>query len=108
MTREEFMAKLVVLYGTPKNKADFDRYYATTHIPIARKIPGLRKYTISKGPVATPAGPSSTHLVATLEFDSLDALKSALGSPEGQAAAGDLGNFADGGVDLLMFDSEEV
>lgn len=102
------MAKLIALYKTPKDKTAFDRYYHATHIPLAKKIPGLRKYDISKGGVNTPAGPSDFHLVATLQFDSVAAIQSALGSPEGQATAGDLGNFADGGVDLLVFDTVEV
>jgi uncharacterized protein (TIGR02118 family) len=68
----------------------------------------LKKYQISSGIVATPAGPSNIHLVATLVFDSLDSLKAALGSSEGQATAADVGNFADGGADLYMFDTTEV
>lgn len=102
------MAKLLVLYKTPTDTAAFDRYYAETHIPLAKKIPGLRHYEISRGPVATPAGPSGVHLVATLSFDSVAALQAGLGSPEGQAAAGDLGNFASGGVDLLVYESAEA
>ena len=102
------MAKLVVLYKTPKNAEAFDRHYASTHVPLAKKIPGLKKYDISQGAVASPAGPSGIHLVATLYFDSMDALKAALSSPEGAAAAGDLPNFADGGADLYMFDTKDV
>ena len=34
------MAKVVVLYKTPADKAAFDKYYNETHIPIAKKIPG--------------------------------------------------------------------
>jgi uncharacterized protein (TIGR02118 family) len=102
------MAKLIALYKTPKDRDAFDRYYHATHIPLAKKIPGLRKYDISKGGVNTPAGPSDFHLVAVLEFGSIGDLQAGLGSPEGQAAAGDLGNFADGGVDLLVFDTAEV
>ena len=102
------MAKLVVLYKTPKDTAHFDAHYASTHIPLAKKIPGMRRYEVSQGPVATPAGDSGIHLVAMLSFDSLAALQSALGSPEGKAAAGDLANFASGGADLLMFETKEV
>ena len=50
----------------------------------------------------------STGFVATLYFDSLDAIKVALASPHGQAAAGDLANFADGGAELYLFDAKEV
>ncbi|HEY5817795.1 MAG TPA: EthD family reductase [Mesorhizobium sp.] len=102
------MAKLVVLYKTPKDKAAFDAYYKATHIPLAYKIPGLKKYEISDGAVSTPAGPADVYLTAILTFDSLAAIQSALGSAEGQAAAGDLANFASGGADLYMFDSKDA
>ncbi len=102
------MAKLVVLYKTPTDTAAFDAYYEATHVPLAKQIPGLRRYEISDGAVATPAGPSDVHLVAILAFDSLAALQAGLASPEGQAAAGDLANFATGGVDLYMCDSRDA
>lgn len=35
-------------------------------------------------------------------------IQAGLESPEGQAAAADLGNFAQAGVDLLFFDTKEV
>ena len=102
------MAKVVVLYKKPKNTDTFDKYYASTHIPLAKKLPGLKKYDISTGEIGTPAGPAGIYLVATLYFDSMDAIKAALTSPEGKAAAGDLANFADGGADLYFFDTKEV
>jgi len=46
--------------------------------------------------------------VAKLHFDSLDAINVALASPRGQAAAGDLANFADGGAELYFFDTKDV
>ena len=102
------MAKVVVLYKKPKDADAFDKYYASTHIPLAKKIPGLKKYDISKGDIATPAGASGLHLVATLYFDSMDSLRAGLGSAEGKAAAGDLANFADGGADLYFFDTKDA
>lgn len=102
------MAKLVVLYKKAQDPAAFDAHYASTHAPLAKKIPGLRKYEISTGQVTTPQGSSDYQLVATLSFDSLDALQKGLASPEGQAAAADLANFAQAGVELLMFESKEV
>jgi uncharacterized protein (TIGR02118 family) len=108
MFEENPMAKVVVLYKTPKSADAFDQYYYATHVPLAKKIPGLRKYDVSKGGVTSPAGASGVHLVAELYFDSLDAIKAAFGSRDGQAAAGDLANFADGGADLYFFDTKEV
>jgi uncharacterized protein (TIGR02118 family) len=102
------MAQLLVMYRTPKDPAAFDRYYFETHIPIARKIPGIRKYEVSQGPVVTPAGPSPVHLIATLHFDNLAAIQLAFASDAGKAAAADVQNFATGGVDMLLFDNREI
>jgi uncharacterized protein (TIGR02118 family) len=102
------MAQLVVMYKTPKDAAAFDKHYFDRHVPLAKKIPGLRKYEVSQGSVATPAGPSGYHLVALLHFDNLAALQAALSSAEAQAAVADVPNFATGGADLLMFDTRPV
>jgi uncharacterized protein (TIGR02118 family) len=102
------MARLLVLYKQPADPAAFDRYYTETHIPLARKIPGLRWYVVSSGGVGLIAGGETTHLVAELEFDSMADLQSAMGSAEGQAAAADVANFADGGVTILAFDTKSV
>ena len=102
------MAEIVVMYKTPKDPAAFDKYYAETHIPLAKKLPGLRKYQVSKGTVATPAGPSGVYLVAILTFDSMAAIQSAFASAEGKAAAADLPKFATGGADLMFFDTKDA
>ena len=101
-------AQLVVMYKTPKDAAAFDKHYFEKHIPIAKKIAGLRKYEVNQGLIATPAGPSGFHLVAILHFDNLAAIQAAFGSPEGQAAAADVQTFATGGVDMYMFDTKTV
>ncbi len=102
------MADLVVLYKTPKDPAAFDTYYAETHIPFAKKLPGLRKYTVSRGPVATPSGPSNLHLIATLSFDDMAAIGAAFASPKGKATAADVPNFASGGVEMHFSETAEV
>jgi uncharacterized protein (TIGR02118 family) len=102
------MAKLIALYKKPADVAAFDRHYTSTHIPTAKKIPGLRRYEISTGTVDTPGGESSFHLAAILTFDSKQALVDALGTPEGKATVDDLGKFAQAGVDILIFDSKDV
>jgi uncharacterized protein (TIGR02118 family) len=99
------MARIVALYNTPKDPAAFDEYYETTHVDLAQKMPGLRSIELSKGPVVTAVGDSSYHRVGTLRFDSWDGLQKALASPEGQATAADVMNFATGGVTLLFFDT---
>ncbi|MGZ9100335.1 MAG: EthD family reductase [Brevundimonas sp.] len=102
------MARLVVTYRTPTDPAAFDRHYFERHVPMAKLIPGLRRYEVSQGPVATPAGPSDIHLVATLHFDDMAAIRSAFASPEGQAAAADVQGFATGGAEMTFFETRDV
>jgi uncharacterized protein (TIGR02118 family) len=102
------MAKLVVMYRTPKDAGAFDKHYSEVHTPLAKKIPGLEKLVLSRGPIMTPAGPSPFHLIATLHFPDMGALQKALSTTEGQAAAADVGTFATGGADLLMFDTHDA
>jgi uncharacterized protein (TIGR02118 family) len=102
------MAKVVALYKKPADAAAFNAYYFSKHVPIAKKISGLRHYEVSAGPVSTPQGDSIYHLAAILSFDSMAAIQQALSSPEGQAVAGDLANFAQAGVELLIFEAKDV
>jgi uncharacterized protein (TIGR02118 family) len=101
------MAQILVLYNSPADPAAFDKYYHETHIPIARRIPGLRSCVISAAPPRALVG-TQIHQVAYLTFDSMADLNAALASPEGKAAAGDLANFAQAGVTLLALETSIV
>ena len=101
------MARILVLYNPPADAAPFDRYYRETHIPIAKRIPGLRSYHVSAAPPRVMAG-SPVQLVAELTFDSMADVDAAFASPEGAATAADLANFAQAGVTLLVFETEAV
>ena len=101
-------AKLIALYKRPLDTAHFDKYYFESHLPVAKTVPGLRRYTVNAGPIASPQGPAAYHLVAELHFDSLGDVAKALASPEGQRTGADLANFASGGVELLVMETREV
>src|SRR5262249_51219567 len=104
------MARMVVIYRTPKDVEAFNRHYFDVHIPLAKKLPGLRKYEVSTGPVPVPAGPSDVYLVGTLYFDDSATIQKAFGSPEGRACAADRQIYApdDTGVQIFVFDDREV
>jgi uncharacterized protein (TIGR02118 family) len=104
------MAHMVVIYRTPKSVEAFDRHYFETHIPLAKKLPGLRRYEISDGAILTPVGNPDVYRIGTVYFDDLAAIKRAFASPEGQAAAADRKRYApdDSGVQMFLFDSREV
>jgi uncharacterized protein (TIGR02118 family) len=96
------MVKLVVAYGTPDDPAAFDDYYAKTHVPLVEKIPDMRRFEAGKV-LGTPDGSAAPYyFMAELWFDSTEALQAAMGSAEGQAAGGDVPNFATGGATLMI------
>lgn len=101
-------AQVLVLYNAPADPAAFEQYYHGTHAPLAKRLPGLRSYTINKGVLASAAGDSPYYLVAVLSFDSMGAIQAALGSPEGQAAVADVPKFATGGVTILMYETQNL
>lgn len=102
------MAKLIALYRHPNDPEAFTSYYYAKHIPLAKTIPGLRRYEVNSGPVLAPDGTSPYFLVATLTFDSIADVQAAVASPEGVATAADLANFAQAGVELMVFDAKDV
>ena len=104
------MARMVVIYRTPQNIEAFDRHYFEIHVPLAKRLPGLRTYEVSDGPIATPVGPSDVHRIGTLHFDNLAAIERAFASVEGRAAGADRRLFApdDSGLQMFLFDSRVV
>jgi uncharacterized protein (TIGR02118 family) len=100
------MVRIFAIYNQPADPAAFDSYYFQTHVPLAKTVPGLRSMKLSADRPRALAG-SAPYLIAELTFDSLEAVDAALASPEGQATAGDLANFAMAGVTLLIDETKE-
>lgn len=102
-------AKVLVQYNRPADPAAFDTYYAETHTPIAKKIPGLRSFLVSTGPIAAPDGsPAPYHQIAELIFDSMADLQAGMSSPEGRDTARDLRNFAGAGASMTIYETREA
>jgi uncharacterized protein (TIGR02118 family) len=102
------MIRLMVLYGRPDDTEAFDRHYRDVHIPLAKKMSGLRRYTVSQG-VNVVFGEDPAYLIAELDFDDAAAMQEAMGSGEGKAAGADMvANLASGGVRNLIFEVDEV
>ena len=95
--------RLVVSYGEPADPAAFDTHYRDTHAPLAKKMPGLVRYTYGHARSLDPSQPAP-YLVAELDFDSEQAMGEAFRSPEGQAASADVATFASGGASMTSFD----
>ena len=103
------MYRLTVLYGRPTDPEAFDRYYREVHLPIAARMKGLTRWTLtwvtaSSGDMELPA----VHLIADLYAPDKAAMDAILASPEGIAAREDLANFVTGGATFLSGDEQEV
>lgn len=72
---------------------EFANYWLETHAPLAKKMPGVRKYVVNvvRSP---PNREPDYHGVVELWFDDVDSMKKAFASLEGQATQKDTETFA--------------
>ena len=96
------MVKLIVAYGHPEDPAAFDRHYAETHMPLAQKIPNVQRFEAGKVLGTADGSPAPYYFIAELWFETPDVLQAARQTPEGQAAAADVGTLASGGATLMI------
>ncbi|WAL69070.1 EthD family reductase [Amycolatopsis cynarae] len=80
--------RFLALYKAPADPEAFDRHYREVHIPLARRLPGLRRYRVGRD-AAPVRGDSPYYLIAELDWDTMDDLRTAFASPEGRATAAD-------------------
>lgn len=94
--------RCTILYGRPADPEAFDAYYRDVHIPLAERMRGLTGWRLQWLAPAADGTPPPYHLVVDLLAPSAQALTDVFASPEGLAAAEDVGKFADGGVTYLF------
>jgi uncharacterized protein (TIGR02118 family) len=99
------MHKILVLYPPQPDPEAFETYYIGTHIPLVRKLPGLLAFGYSFQ-VHGVGGNSPYFCVFEAEFRDAAALGAAMGSPEGQAVAADVPNFAKNPPTLIHYSIE--
>ncbi len=96
------MFKVTVLYGHPANPAEFERYYASTHLPLAARMRGLARLELTQFTSAPDGSLPVFYRMAELLFASQPQMAETMDSPEGKATVADLANFATGGVTVLI------
>ncbi|MDJ0356675.1 EthD family reductase [Paenarthrobacter sp. PH39-S1] len=88
---EEPAARFFVVFDTPSDIVAFERHYNDVHMPMAKQLPGLRRYTRSHRPTPVVGDPS--YLVVMLDWDNMAALEAAFASEVGQRTAEDAENL---------------
>jgi uncharacterized protein (TIGR02118 family) len=99
------MYQLIVLFRPPSDPAAFDRAYWDTHIPLARKIPGVVALDVSKF-IPGKDGKADYYQLAVLSFTDKDSFKTAMKSTENAEAGANLMTFAQGLVEF--FTAEKI
>lgn len=99
------MYRVTVTYAQPTDASAFDEHYSSVHTPLVTALPGLKRFTTSRGE-ALLGGDAPWFMQAQLYFDSREDAVAALSSEVGQAGAADMAHFATGGATLAG--SEEI
>ncbi len=100
-------AKIIILFGKPNDPKAFDEAYWKEHVPLARQMPGVKRYTVNKV-VGAPKGEPAYYQVVEVEFDSMDALKKALDSPSSRESGRHALKLATGGITFLYAEPKEA
>ena len=53
--------KLIALYSHPENPGDFDTAYSDTHLPLIKKVPGLKVVKVVKHSRTFVGGEGALH-----------------------------------------------
>jgi uncharacterized protein (TIGR02118 family) len=94
-TRGGPVVRLIILWkNTPTDVDAFERHYREVHIPLAKKMAGLRRYTLSRNP-SVVRGDAAYFRIAELDWDDMPSLQRAVESPEGRATSEDVANLAE-------------
>src|SRR5437879_13573366 len=96
---------VIVLYNQPKDTAAFEKYYAETHRPLfashAQEI-GVSRVELIRFSPSADGKPAPIYREADLRWESKEARDKGMATAGFQAVAGELPNFATGGVTVLL------
>ena len=104
------MTTLLALYrrpaGGPEALVEFERRYATEHLPLVAGTPGLRATEVRRVSQAL-GGETDLVLVTTMQFDDPAALDAGLASDAMRAAGRNLREIAPGLATLLVLEDAD-
>ena len=100
-------AKIMILFGKPTDPKAFDQEYWKEHVPLAKQMPGVKKYTVNKI-TGAPRGEPAFYQMVEVEFENMEALKRALESPASRESGKHAVKMATGGITFLYAEPKEV
>jgi uncharacterized protein (TIGR02118 family) len=94
--------KLTVLYGEPKDPAQFEKYYAETHMPMVYAVKEIKRVEVAKGLPGPGGSLPPFYRIFEAWFDSADQFQQVTGTPQWKKIVDDVPNFASGGATVLI------
>ena len=86
------MYQLVALYAQPPDRADFDAKYFGEHMPLAAKIPHVKRVECVRS--TDGKRPAPYYMVTTITWENAEDFAASMRSPESEAANACLMSFA--------------
>jgi uncharacterized protein (TIGR02118 family) len=74
-------AKLIALWGRPKDAEGFDHHYRTVHLELVKRWPNLQSYTVTRLTGSPTGGEVPYYQIFEATFPSEHHLEEALRSP---------------------------
>jgi uncharacterized protein (TIGR02118 family) len=92
--------KITVLYNQPKDPAQFEKYYAETHMPMVYAV--IKRVELALGIPGPSGAPPPFYRITELYFDSAEQLQQITATPDWKKIVDDVPNFASGGATVLI------
>jgi uncharacterized protein (TIGR02118 family) len=88
------LVRFIILWKNKPTDVDaFERHYREVHIPLAKKMSGVRRYTLSRN--TSPVRGEPHYRIAELDWDDMASLQRDFESPEGRATSEDVAKLAE-------------
>jgi uncharacterized protein (TIGR02118 family) len=89
------MYKIVAFWGPPKpsDVESFEKYYVDVHVPLARKVPHVRKLVLTRAESGLEGAAAPFHRVAEIHFDNPEAFHRASETAQWRAMREDAGQM---------------
>jgi uncharacterized protein (TIGR02118 family) len=89
------MYKIVAFWEAPKpsDLESFEKYYQGVHVPLARKVPHMRKLVLTRTEQGLEDATAPFHRVAELHFDNPEAFHRASETAQWRAMREDAGKI---------------
>jgi uncharacterized protein (TIGR02118 family) len=104
------VAKVIVLYPSPRDQGTFERAYTQVHVPMVtpQTFKGIHKFVASRVIGTADGSAPPFYRLAELHFPSMEALQAAVASPAAQKVVAHAVSISSGGAPIVLVAEEET